>query len=165
MDANLSADATAHHANVPHEHVNLRREWFSILCLASESELQAAWERYGGDQPWRYLRAPEIVLVMVSARAGGDGQTFHVGEAPAVRCVVELGIAPVLGYACVVGRSIRKAVLIALLDARLQQLVASGQDCQPVLAPMRLRQRKQDEAVVAEAASTKVDFFTMVRGE
>ncbi len=165
MDAPLSTETSAHRAGIASQDIQLRQEWFSILCLASESELQAAWDRFGGDQPWRYLKAPEVVLVMVSGRAGGDGQTFHVGEVPAVRCVVELGVHPVLGYACVLGRHLRKAALVALLDARLQQFITTGQDCQPLLGPMRFRQNHQDKALLAEAASTKVDFFTMVRGE
>ncbi len=143
----------------------LRQNWFSILCLCAESELETAWVRLGGDQPWRYLRAPEVVLVMVTGSAGGDGQAFNVGETTAVRCVVEWGDPPILGYACVLGRNLRTAALVALLDARLQQLAAAGEDWEVLLASLRLRQRGRDEAVAAEAASTKVDFFTMVRGE
>jgi alpha-D-ribose 1-methylphosphonate 5-triphosphate synthase subunit PhnG len=142
-----------------------RRRWLGVLCQASESELGEAWQQSGCGCEWQFLKKPEVVLVMVSGRAGGDGQTFHVGEATAARCVVEMGEPPVVGYGCVLGRSMLRAALVSLMDAWLQRLWLDGGDWIPHLSQMAQRQREADAAIAAEVASTKVDFFTMVRGE
>ena len=65
-----------------------------------------------------------------------------------------------MGYAA--GRSHRKAELIAQLDAVLQQY---PERADAVVGPIaaELAGRKADSA--RKAAATKVEFFTMVRGE
>ena len=110
------------------------------------------------------LRAPENGLVMLRGRVGGDGAPFNLGEATVSRAAVRLASGEV-GFGYTLGRNSEKARLIALCDALVQSRdfgVAVERD---VIAPLReqlmIRRKQQAE----ETAATKVDFYTMVRGE
>ncbi|WP_164159261.1 phosphonate C-P lyase system protein PhnG, partial [Stenotrophomonas maltophilia] len=67
----------------------------------------------------RTLRAPEIGLVMVRGRIGGDGAPFNLGEATVTRAAVALPSGEV-GFGHVLGRDGEKARLAALADALWQ---------------------------------------------
>ncbi|WP_449254509.1 phosphonate C-P lyase system protein PhnG [Bosea sp. (in: a-proteobacteria)] len=108
------------------------------------------------------LKAPETGTVMVEGRAGGAGRRFNLGEATVTRCVVRLPNGR-MGFSYALGRDHRKARLAALLDARLQD-EAGGQLAQGV-ATLAARQATARDLASRRAAATKVDFFTMVRGE
>jgi alpha-D-ribose 1-methylphosphonate 5-triphosphate synthase subunit PhnG len=110
------------------------------------------------------LRSPEIGLVMLRGRIGGNGAPFNVGEATVTRAAVQLASGE-QGFAYILGRDTKKARLAALCDALWQTEVARDRIEQHVLAPLRaaLDRRRQHER--ARTAATKVDFFTLVRGE
>ena len=110
------------------------------------------------------LREPENGLVMLRGRVGVDGAPFNLGEATVSRAAVRLASGEV-GFGYTLGRNSEKARLIALCDALVQSRdfgVAVERD---VIAPLReqlmIRRKQQAE----ETAATKVDFYTMVRGE
>ena len=109
------------------------------------------------------LRTPENGLVMLRGRVGGDGAPFNLGEATVTRAAVRLASGET-GFAYVLGRDARKAKLIAICDAMLQSK-NSGQILDSVVAPLEealiARRRETD----AETAATRVNFFTLVRGE
>jgi alpha-D-ribose 1-methylphosphonate 5-triphosphate synthase subunit PhnG len=101
---------------------------------------------------------------MVQGRAGGTGARFNVGEMTVTRCTVALADGRV-GHAYVGGRNGRHAERAAALDAMLQDpgrrpVLEAG-----VIAPLQARQEAQRAAARARATGTRVDFFTMVRGE
>jgi alpha-D-ribose 1-methylphosphonate 5-triphosphate synthase subunit PhnG len=110
------------------------------------------------------LRASETGLVMVRGRVGGDGAPFNLGEATVARAAVRLDSGEV-GFGYALGRDRHKAQLIALCDAMIQTPAHADDVEREVLAPLRsvLTERRQQAA--AEAAATRVDFYTMVRGE
>ncbi|MBI5260414.1 MAG: phosphonate C-P lyase system protein PhnG [Bradyrhizobium sp.] len=110
------------------------------------------------------LREPENGLIMLRGRIGGDGAPFNLGEATVSRAAVRLSTGEVgLGYA--LGRDREKARLIALCDA----LVQSERLCDSVetliIAPLRADILAKRRHKAAQTAATKVDFYTMVRGE
>lgn len=110
------------------------------------------------------LRAPENGLVMVRGRVGGDGAAFNLGEATVSRAAVRLSSGEV-GFGYVLGRDRQKARMIALCDAMVQSgefdsVVESG-----VIAPLRAALSERRDRRAAEAAATRVDFYTLVRGE
>jgi len=110
------------------------------------------------------LRVPENGLVMVRGRTGGDGAPFNLGEATVSRAAVRLAGGEV-GFGYVLGRDREKAHLIALCDALIQtQSHAEAVEMQ-VLAPLRVAMLAERGRKAAEAAATRVDFYTMVRGE
>jgi len=136
----------------------------SVLALASTDELEAAWRRVAARPPHRVLRPPEIGLAMVRARAGGTGSRFNLGEITVTRCSVELPDGTV-GHAYVGGRRRRHAELAAVLDALLQQPGRRRELEAELIAPLARAQAERRRAVVARSAPTRVEFFTMVRGD
>jgi alpha-D-ribose 1-methylphosphonate 5-triphosphate synthase subunit PhnG len=110
------------------------------------------------------LREPESGLVMVRGRIGGDGAPFNLGEATVSRAAVRLASGEV-GFGYVLGRDSEKARLIALCDALIQTETHAGAVETHVVAPLREAMQARRAQVAAEAAATRVEFYTMVRGE
>ena len=110
-----------------------------------------------------WLRPPEIGSVMVRGRAGGTGAAFNLGEMTVTRCTLRLE-SGVVGHGYVQGRRKRDAEAAARIDA-LMQTEASTKVEESVLAPMRSEEAARRDARAGKAAATKVDFFTLVRGE
>jgi alpha-D-ribose 1-methylphosphonate 5-triphosphate synthase subunit PhnG len=110
------------------------------------------------------LREPENGLVMVRGRIGGDGAPFNVGEATVSRAAVRLASGEV-GFGYALGRDRQKARLIALCDALVQSKEFSDAVETTVLAPLRAVIVAERNKKAAETAATRVDFYTLVRGE
>jgi alpha-D-ribose 1-methylphosphonate 5-triphosphate synthase subunit PhnG len=110
------------------------------------------------------LREPENGLVMVRGRIGGDGAAFNLGEATVSRAAVRLATGEV-GFGYVLGRDREKARMIALCDAMAQSSEFSGVVEAKVIAPLRAAMTAARQRRAAEAAATRVDFYTLVRGE
>lgn len=108
------------------------------------------------------LRAPEIGAVMVRGRAGGTGAPFNLGEKTVTRANIRLPSGEV-GHGYVQGRDKGHALRAALIDAMAQQDIA-GIEAR-VLAPLRDEEAARRKAIATEAAATRVEFFTLVRGE
>jgi len=140
-----------------------RRRWMSVLALASLDELESRWREVAAP-PHRMLRRPETGLVMVRGRAGGTGVRFNVGEVTVTRCAVELEGGAV-GVAYVRGRDQRHAELAALLDALLQDQERRPGLEQAVVEPLAAAQAARRRAAAERVAPSRVEFFTMVRGD
>ncbi len=110
------------------------------------------------------LREPENGLVMVRGRVGGDGAPFNLGEATVSRAAVRLSSGEV-GFGYTLGRDREKATLIALCDAMVQSAGLCAAIEAKVVAPLRAAMIEQRSRKAAEAAATRVDFYTLVRGE
>ena len=109
------------------------------------------------------LRAPEIGGVMVRGRAGATGGPFNLGEMTVTRCSVKLPCGTI-GHAYVQGRDKTQATQAALIDA-LMQTDDADQIAAKVLDTLREAEQIARASRAAKAAATRVDFFTMVRGE
>ena len=109
------------------------------------------------------LRTPENGLVMLRGRIGGDGAPFNLGEATVSRAAVRLAGGEV-GFAYVLGRDARKAKLIAVCDAMIQS-VARARVLDAVVEPLERVMIERRQHTDAETAATRVNFFTLVRGE
>ncbi len=110
------------------------------------------------------LRQPENGLVMVRGRVGGDGAPFNLGEATVSRAAVRLSTGEI-GFGYTLGRDREKAKLIALCDAMVQSAELAGAIETQIVAPLRIAMVEKRNRKVAEAAATRVDFYTLVRGE
>jgi alpha-D-ribose 1-methylphosphonate 5-triphosphate synthase subunit PhnG len=140
-----------------------RKSWLAVLARAERTELESAVTGLSPLPTWRVVKPAESGLAMVRGRAGGTGQQFNIGEMSVARCVVQVeGGAVGVGY--VAGRDKRKAELVAVLDALLQDGPFVERLRRDVVAPLAKRQDAARQQVLAKAAATKVDFFTMVRG-
>ena len=110
------------------------------------------------------LREAENGLVMVRGRIGGDGAPFNLGVATVSRAAVRLASGEV-GFGYTLGRDREKARLIALCDALLQSDGVADAVEAKVIAPLRVAMSDRRSRKAAQTAATKVDFYTMVRGE
>ena len=110
------------------------------------------------------LREPENGLVMVRGRIGGDGSAFNLGEATVSRAAVRLSSGEV-GFGYTLGRDREKARMIALCDAMVQSDEFADVIETKVIAPLRAAISAKRDRKAAEAAATRVDFYTLVRGE
>jgi len=110
------------------------------------------------------LRPVETGLVMIRGRVGGDGQTFNLGEATVTRAAVRMNSGEV-GFAYLLGRDSERARLAAICDAIWQDERRRAAIERHVLAPIRARLVAERERQRAQTAATRVDFFTLVRGE
>jgi alpha-D-ribose 1-methylphosphonate 5-triphosphate synthase subunit PhnG len=110
------------------------------------------------------LREAENGLVMVRGRIGGDGAAFNLGEATVSRAAVRLASGEI-GFGYALGRDRHKAEMIALCDALIQNADHANVIESKVLAPLRAAMASERKRKAAETAATRVDFYTMVRGE
>ena len=110
-----------------------------------------------------WLRVPETGGVMLRGRTGGTGAPFNLGEMTVTRCTLRLASGET-GHAHVMGRDRAHAERAALVDALMAGPRAAEirAEVLEVLAAEEAA-RRHDRA--AKAAATKVEFFTMVRGE
>lgn len=110
------------------------------------------------------LRGPETGLVMLRGRVGGTGASFNIGEATVTRATVKLADGSI-GHAMTLGRDAEKARLSAVIDALCQSLETAALIDAGIIDPLRRELDQDDERRRQETAATRVDFFTMVRGE
>jgi alpha-D-ribose 1-methylphosphonate 5-triphosphate synthase subunit PhnG len=137
-----------------------RQRWMGLLAKASPEMLANLLP----DLPAHdLLRQPEVGTVMVRGRAGGVGAAFNLGEMSVTRCAVRMADGAV-GHGYVQGRSRDHALRAAVLDALMQGARAPELEAQ-VLAKLEAAAQAQAQTRAAKAAATKVEFFTMVRGE
>ena len=114
--------------------------------------------------PHENLRDSESGLVMVRGRIGGDGAAFNLGEATVARAAVRLSTGEV-GFGYTLGRDGSKAQMIALCDAMVQSDEFADAVETKVIAPLRAAMTAARQRKAAEASATRVDFYTLVRGE
>ncbi|HEY4200422.1 MAG TPA: phosphonate C-P lyase system protein PhnG [Devosiaceae bacterium] len=139
-----------------------RARWMGVLARATRTELESAWKALPTQPTYDLLRRPEIGLVMVRGRAGGTGNPFNFGEMTVTRCAVRLKDGTT-GHSYASGRDGRKVELAAVFDALLQGSEHDRVE-REVIAPLARRQAEDRSIASRKAASSKVDFFTLVRG-
>ncbi len=137
-----------------------RKGWMGLLAKAPPARLAALMPELPAHS---LLRAPEIGAVMVRGRVGGTGAPFNLGEMTVTRCSVRLACGAV-GHAWVQGRDKAHARRAALADALMQTDRASTMQA-GVLDMLAADAAAARATRAGKAAATKVDFFTLVRGE
>ena len=110
------------------------------------------------------MRPAETGLVMLRGRVGGDGAAFNLGEAPVTRAAVRLATGET-GFSYILGRDKEKARAAALCDALWQSPRHRDAVDRHILAPVRERCARARLRAREETAATRVDFFTLVRGD
>jgi alpha-D-ribose 1-methylphosphonate 5-triphosphate synthase subunit PhnG len=138
----------------------------AAMAVLAHSDAADIAGRLGGIAVPRYedLREPENGLVMVRGRIGGDGAPFNIGEATVSRAAVRLATGEV-GFGYTLGRDRQKARMIALCDALVQSNEFSEAVEAEVLSPLRAAIVAARDRKARETAATRVDFYTLVRGE
>jgi alpha-D-ribose 1-methylphosphonate 5-triphosphate synthase subunit PhnG len=140
----------------------LRRRAMAVLADTSTDDIAARMSALA-IPACEELRTPENGLVMLRGRIGGDGAPFNLGEATVTRAAVRI-VSGEVGFAYVLGRDARKARMIAICDAMLQT-ADRARVVDAIVAPLERAMIERRQHQDAETAATKVNFFTLVRGE
>lgn len=141
-----------------------RKAAMATLAQSSGDDIVRLWNEAGLPSQAELLRGPETGLVTLRGRIGGGGAPFNVGEATVTRATVRLPSGQV-GHCYALGRDKQKAKLAAIADALWQDPARRNAVETRLIAPLRSALTTAQEKRRAETAATKVDFFTMVRGE
>jgi alpha-D-ribose 1-methylphosphonate 5-triphosphate synthase subunit PhnG len=131
-----------------------------LFALAPWPVLEDLTQQYGSKE-FQIMRKPDVGLVMLRGRMGATGNAFNVGEATVTRCSLKLPTGTE-GHAYVMGRNPDHAKRAALCDALFQEDATA---LRPILAAIEAHLQAQRQDTASKAAATKVDFFTMVRGD
>lgn len=141
-----------------------QRQTVMALCAdATAKELDHALGQVGPCGSIEELRPTETGLVMVRGRIGGDGAPFNFGEATVTRAAVRLEEGAT-GFAYHLGRDREKARAAATLDA-LWQTGAHRAAVEAALRAIEARLEGDGGVRARKTAATRVNFFTLVRGE
>jgi alpha-D-ribose 1-methylphosphonate 5-triphosphate synthase subunit PhnG len=140
-----------------------RQAWMGLLAKAREGQILDLLGELKDGLTFDWLRKPEVGSVMIRGRMGGTGSAFNMGEMTVTRCALKLKPG-VIGHGYVQGRSKADSEAAALVDALMQTEQAADIRAK-VLDPLEAKQREIRETRARKAAATKVDFFTMARGE
>lgn len=141
-----------------------RKEWMGVLARSGTDSLEAAYARLDPEPRFEHLRPPEVGMTMVRARAEARGERFNLGEMTMCRCSVRLEDGSV-GHGFVAGRDRRHAELAALFDALLQDPDSGPALRRAVIDPLSASLAEGRRQRAAKTAATRVNFFTMVRGQ
>lgn len=145
------------------EPVKGRKRVMELLAKATGTELQTAWIAIENKPEIHPVRGPESGLVMVRGRIGGGGDVFNLGEATVSRATIRLETGEI-GHGQLLGNDRERARLAAIFDAMGQRGEFVGV-VEALVASVEARIAEEDRRHAEEVAATRVDFFTMVRGE
>ncbi len=140
-----------------------RRQWMAVLAKALWSDLEAVWRNGALNADYEILRKAETGLIMLQGRMGGSGAPFNFGEATVTRCTIRL-LSGETGHAYVMGSHLQHAEVAAVCDGLMQsdeRIITT----QAIIEPLSMLISANDQIRSRKSAATKVDFFTMVRGE
>ncbi|MBA90591.1 MAG: phosphonate C-P lyase system protein PhnG [Phyllobacteriaceae bacterium] len=146
------------------EQQNARRARMGLLARSSARQLVELWVKLGEEPEHSLLRGPETGSITLRGRMGGGGAPFNLGEATVTRAAVGLADGTV-GHAMVLGRDLEKARIAALVDALCQDERELERIEGGLLTPLRVAEADCERVRREQTAATKVDFFTVVRGE
>ncbi|GAA0783802.1 phosphonate C-P lyase system protein PhnG [Marinobacterium sediminicola] len=141
-----------------------RQHWMSVLARAPSDLLYRLSDEAIKEIGFEIIRAPEIGLTQVRARMGNQGDRFNLGDMTLTRCVVRSEM-DTLGYSYIAGRNQQHALRAAQLDALLQTPCMGEALQERVIKPIEAALEQARSAKQQETDETRVDFFTLVRGE
>ena len=139
-----------------HADTATRQHWMSVLAHSQPAELAARLNALNITADYEVIRTAETGLVQIQARMGGTGERFFAGDATLTRAAVRLP-AGTLGYSW--------AERCALIDALMQQSRHFQNLSETLIAPLDADRMARIAARQAEVNASRVDFFTMVRGD
>lgn len=141
-----------------------RQALMKVCAQASTTEMRSALAGLSPQPNVTDLRAPEVGMVMLRGRVGGSGAPFNLGEATVSRAAVKLDTGEV-GYAYLLGRDLERARLAAIIDALGQRSEQRARLETCFVSPVTERIVRTADVDRRRTAATRVNFFTLVRGE
>ena len=140
----------------------LRPEWIPIFSKTSEDLLKNSLDHINFKENYDVLLGPEVGSIMIQGRAGGTGDKFNLGEATLTKCIVKFQ--EKTGYSYHLGRNLIKSEYGAILDA-LMQIESYHSKLLMYVKEFQEEIQKEKTKIIAGSSESKVDFFTMVRGD
>ncbi|WP_394144131.1 phosphonate C-P lyase system protein PhnG [Vibrio atypicus] len=145
------------------EHMNQRRQWMAALARCEHHALSKYWQQFGLNPQYHFVREPEVGLAQVRARMGSTGNPFNMGDVTITRTVIQLDSGE-LGYSYITGRNKAHSEVAAVVDALMQ--TSLQMDLQErLINPLNAELVEKEQSRAKQVSASKVDFFTMVRGE
>lgn len=141
-----------------------RQRWMAVLAHSLPAELQSHWQALGLSPDYTLIRPAESGLTQIQARAGASGQRFFLGDATLTRAVVQLS-GGAYGYSYLLGRDKARAERCAVIDALLQTPSYHEMMMQRLINPLDALRRERLSQRARAVATSRVDFFTLVRGD
>lgn len=141
-----------------------RRERLGVLARAPHGLFEQQWGELGLDPAFDIVRGPQTGLVSARGRLGGGGAAFPFGDMVATRATVRLEDGRI-GHAMLMGRDGKRVTIAAVVDALAQNEADAKRIDDELIGPLSAAIEDTDKLHAQEVAATKVDFFTMVRGE
>ncbi len=141
-----------------------RRQWMAVLAHSLPQELESRWAELKLTPEYQVIRQPETGLVQIQARMGATGQRFFAGDATLTRAVVQLDNG-IYGYSYLLGRDKTHAERCAVIDALMQDKAHFQTLQETLIAPLAANREQRLAKRRAEVNSSRVDFFTLVRGD
>ena len=143
---------------------NDRKNWIGLLNNADPDDLEEVRKNMDGLIDYTYIVKPETGMIMVQAKADGSKARFNLGEVSVSRCVLKIKN-QYLGASWVIGSNLKHAELAALFDGLLQDPEYNKKLNSILVKTLKEKQKARDEILARDAADTKVEFFTLKRGE
>ncbi|MEG5551461.1 phosphonate C-P lyase system protein PhnG [Enterobacter wuhouensis] len=147
-----------------HFDTSTRQRWMRVLAHSQPAALASRMNALDLTPDYDAIRAPEIGLVQIQARMGGTGERFFAGDATLTRAAIRLN-SGTLGYSYVLGRDKAHAERCAVIDALLQEQPYFQTLMETLIAPLEADRTARIAARQAEVNASRVDFFTLVRGD
>lgn len=144
--------------------VTQRSYWISTLAQSEYAQIVEHWQATELEPSYQVIRQPEIGLAQVRARMGSTGNPFNMGDVTITRAAIKLDTGE-MGYSYLCGRNKPHAELAAVIDGMLQSGVHRQALMQQIIEPLVALKFERDQQRAKEVATSKVDFFTLVRGE
>ena len=141
-----------------------RQALMRVCAEATEAEMRAAMQHLEPHPEAVDVRPTETGLVMLRGRIGGSGAPFNIGEATVTRAAVRL-LTGETGFSYLLGRSKSRARLAAILDAAGRNPTYRPVLERHLIGPVTYRIERERRIAREETAATRVEFFTLVRGE
>lgn len=150
--------------NTTPQNNNPRQRWMGLLARANRDDVTSVLNELPAIPPYVVIKQPEQGLVMVRGRAGGSGHPFNLGEITVTRCSVRLEDGKI-GHAYIQGRQSEYSEKAAVIDALMQSEDFHNVLEEKLISKLEQLETERRRKKSKKAAATKVDFFTMVRGE
>lgn len=147
-----------------HFDIARRQSWMAVLAHSLPHELAERWAALKLNPVYQLIRHPETGLVQIQARMGATGQRFFTGDATLTRAVVRLANGT-YGYSYLLGRDKSHAERCAVIDALMQDEADYRNLQETLISPLAANREQRLKQRRAEVNSSRVDFFTLVRGD
>ena len=128
-----------------------------------ESHLKNCIENINYTKDYKIIYGPNVGSIMIRGRLGGNGDPYNLGEATLTKCVIKLEEGTT-GYSYHLGRDKIRAEYAAVLDALMQDKNYYFK-LQSMILDLKDKINKKENHIINESNSSKVDFFTLVRGD